>query len=84
MNVKEIIQENTSLFQEVIKEKLKEGKTPAVIIFVGTDDAVETFHREGTNASILMGLLKAATEYAEKLKLGIGDRQYYPENFKSE
>ena len=37
----EIIQQNTTLFQEVIKEKLTEGKTPMVIIFIGANNDIE-------------------------------------------
>lgn len=82
-SINEIIKENTALFQEVIKEKLTEDKTPAIIIFISADNKIETFHREGTDAKMLRSFLQSAMEWADRLDAGeVGD-DYFPENFKS-
>lgn len=78
-----ILNDNTALFQEVIKEKQKEGKTPMVVIFCGADMKVETFHREGVDANMLRAFLQSANEWADRLANGATPDDYFPEDFKS-
>ena len=82
-SINEILEQNTAMFQEVIKEKLNEGRSPAVIIFVGADNTIEVFHREGTDANMLRMLLQKGMEWADKLEAGHTPDDYFPEGFKS-